>query len=98
MTNKRPEWVKWYKRVAWLNLRRSQLSRFPLCAFCEKEGVVKEAGVVDHIKPHKGNPVLFFDRYNLQSLCKRHHDSHKQRMEKSGEFGCNVDGTFDGWE
>ncbi len=40
-----------------------------------------EATVVDHIKPHRGDPSLFFGAANLQSLCKWHHDGDKQRMD-----------------
>ena len=51
------------------------------------------ATVVDHIKPHRGNELLFYDARNLQSLCKLHHDSTKQREEKRGvQIGCDVDG------
>lgn len=39
------------------------------------------ARVTDHIKPHKGNPVLFWDPNNLQSLCKPCHGSEKQLEE-----------------
>jgi 5-methylcytosine-specific restriction protein A len=40
--------------------------------------------VVDHIKPHKGDQRLFWDKSNLQTLCKTCHDSKKQAIEKSG--------------
>ncbi|WP_324730987.1 HNH endonuclease signature motif containing protein [Pseudomonas paeninsulae] len=63
--------------------------------------------IVDHKTPHKlkaaidsGDPVriteaqrLFWDRKNWQALCKRCHDSTKQRLEKSGEFGCDASGV-----
>ena len=42
---------------------------------------VTAADVVDHIKPHKGDVVLFYDPTNLQSLCKHHHDSAKAMLE-----------------
>ena len=37
--------------------------------------------VVDHIKSHRGNASLMYDADNLQTLCKRHHDSDKQKEE-----------------
>lgn len=37
--------------------------------------------VVDHIRPHRGDPVLFWDENNWQALCKFCHDSRKQRVE-----------------
>lgn len=52
-----------------------------------------QATVVDHIKPHRGDVELFRDSENLQSLCKHCHDSHKQRLERSGVLvGCDVEG------
>lgn len=38
--------------------------------------------VVDHITPHKGNLVLFWDEANLQALCKQCHNTEKQRQER----------------
>ena len=61
---------------------------------CEALGKTVPANVVDHVKPHKGNEVLFFNPLNLQSLCKSCHDSAKQTLEKSGVLiGCGTDGT-----
>ncbi|EHU01648.1 hypothetical protein CKS_0081 [Pantoea stewartii subsp. stewartii DC283] len=74
---------------------------------CEQQGRVSPASVVDHIEPHKlkdaiksGNrdaiakaQKLFWDTANWQPLCKQHHDSTKQRMEKSGTIiGCHANG------
>ena len=53
-----------------------------LCVMCLKRGKVTAATVVDHIVPHKGNDRLFWDRDNWQSLCKRCHDSDKQKEER----------------
>ncbi|MEM8866506.1 MAG: HNH endonuclease signature motif containing protein [Planctomycetota bacterium] len=41
---------------------------------CRKRGRTTAASVVDHIKRHEGCQVLFWDRKNWQSLCKRCHD------------------------
>lgn len=36
---------------------------------------------------------LFWDKTNWQALCKRCHDSYKQRLEKSGTVaGCDTSG------
>jgi len=60
---------------------------------CKSQGKITAANIVDHMKPHRGDPVLFFDFDNTQSLCKRCHDSHKQRAEKSGRVvGCDASG------
>jgi 5-methylcytosine-specific restriction enzyme A len=43
---------------------------------------------VDHITPHRGDPLLFFDFDNTQSLCDaypwRCHSAVKQSIEKRG--------------
>ncbi|EGL4350684.1 HNH endonuclease [Salmonella enterica] len=91
----------------WDRERRIFLRAHPLCAMCQEQGRVTAATVVDHIIPHKlkealssGNAEaiakaqkLFWNRKNWQGLCKPHHDSTKQRMEKSGRIiGCDTDG------
>lgn len=76
----------------WKKARATYLKSHPLCVMCDKCGYVKAAFIVDHIIPHKGNQELFWDKSNWQSLCKHCHDSVKQRIEKTGEYGCNVNG------
>lgn len=65
---------------------------------CEKDGVFEAATVVDHIIAHRGNQRLFWDKSNWQGLCKKHHNSTKQRMEKSGASGCDENGIPNGWD
>jgi 5-methylcytosine-specific restriction endonuclease McrA len=45
--------------------------------------MVVEAVIVDHIVPHRGDQGLFWDTSNWQSLCKKCHDSVKQKEENS---------------
>lgn len=90
-------WIKWYKSTAWKKIRLRQLKMEPLCRFCRKSGIITEADTVDHIMPHRGNMELFFSG-PFQSLCKSCHSSQKQRLEKSGEFGCDVNGIVEGWK
>lgn len=40
--------------------------------------------VADHIIPHRGSPEMFWDRGNLQCICKTCHDRDKQREERRG--------------
>lgn len=61
-------------------------------------GYATEATVIDHIVPHKGDPELFFDPDNLQSLCKSHHDSTKQREELGQIVGCDAMGNPPHWQ
>jgi 5-methylcytosine-specific restriction endonuclease McrA len=40
--------------------------------------------VCDHIVPHHGDPALFWDPGNVQTLCIPCHDGEKRRRERSG--------------
>lgn len=62
----------------WEALRAEFLRLHPTCAFC---GCGAE--VVDHIKRHHGDRALVMNWNNLQALCKRCHDSEKQRQERA---------------
>ena len=66
----------------WDKARAAHLREHPGCAMCEREGRYTSATVVDHIAPHRGDPNLFWNTTNWQSLCKPHHDSDKQRAER----------------
>ena len=66
---------RWRKYRVWF------LSLHPICNICKTE----LATVVDHIVPHKGDMVLFWDKDNHQALCKRCHDSKTARED--GGFG-----------
>lgn len=49
---------------------------------CAELGLaVPQATVVDHIRPHRGDQALFWDRTNWQALCAAHHSRDKQREE-----------------
>ena len=65
----------------WQQERLEHLRRYPLCVMCRDGGVTTLAIIVDHRIPHKGDIALFWDKNNWQSLCKPHHDSHKQKQE-----------------
>lgn len=66
----------------------------PLCVDCMAHGRVTQADLVDHIKPHKGDQELLWDRDNWQSLCKPCHDRHKQKQEI---HGYSTEVGSDGW-
>ncbi|MER3367017.1 HNH endonuclease signature motif containing protein [Providencia rettgeri] len=91
----------------WAKVRLNYLAKHPLCVMCQEQGRVTAATVVDHITPHRLKDALdsgsaeqiaeaqklFWDTNNYQSLCASHHNSTKQRMEKSGVVvGCSEDG------
>lgn len=72
-SNEAKAWHRLYNLPAWKQLRAEQLLKHPFCAECAKAGIRRRATEVDHKKPHKGNRTLFFDKDNLQSLCKKCH-------------------------
>lgn len=80
----------------WQRERLTFLAQHPLCVMCQADGRITLAKVVDHIIPHKGDPVLMWDsEHNWQSLCAEHHSSDKQRLEKSGKTRQTI--GLDGW-
>ncbi|OLO40306.1 HNH endonuclease [Alkalihalophilus pseudofirmus] len=69
----------------WRKSRKLFLSKYPLCKHCYDKGELIPANVVDHIQPHKGDKVLFWDVNNWQSLCKSCHDI--KTATEDGGFG-----------
>lgn len=53
----------------------------PVCLGCEAVGRVTATFVVDHVVPHKGDMVSFWDSDLWQPACKWHHDVIKQLLE-----------------
>lgn len=68
---------------AWQRYRLQFLAEHPLCKRCLRKGRSVPATDVDHIKPHRGNEVLFWDARNHQALCKSCH-SRKTATEDGG--------------
>ncbi len=70
----------------WATYRVWFLGRYPFCgdappsarepndSLCRAEGRVTLATVVDHIEPHRGDPVKFWDPDNHRAMCKTCHD------------------------
>ena len=87
------EYRAWYRSERWMRLRDEVLleARFICC----KTGTsligkppAANSPVVDHIKPHRGDPDLFWDKANLQAVCKSWHDSIKQAQEKADQIAA----------
>lgn len=66
----------------WRQARAGYLMAHPLCVYCKRDGRVTAASVVDHIKPHRGDMALFWNRTNWQSLCAQCHSSAKAKEER----------------
>ena len=79
-------WRKWYKTARWRALRIKVFTRDLFT--CQQVGCGRLEGntsllVCDHIKPHRGSELLFWDEGNLQTMCKPCHDTLKQQAEQA---------------
>ncbi|SDI40236.1 HNH endonuclease [Pseudomonas abietaniphila] len=70
----------------WQKAREGWLNAHPLCVYCQRDGRVTSATVVDHIVPHRGDMAIFWDRTKWMSLCASCHSSVKQREENADRF------------
>jgi 5-methylcytosine-specific restriction protein A len=77
-----------YTAAGWRSARAAFLSEHPLCSQCDASGRVTAATVVDHIKPHKGDLGLFWQRSNWQPLCGPCHS--RKTAGGDGGFGNAV--------
>lgn len=67
----------------WQRAAKRYLVEHPLCVHCLKDGITRAAELVDHIIPHRGDMILFWDESNWQPLCKVCHG--KKIIEEQGE-------------
>jgi 5-methylcytosine-specific restriction protein A len=75
-----------YASEEWRVLRRVVLREQPICRGCQ----LARSSHVDHIKAHKGDPRLFWDRTNLQGLCRACHSS--KTVKQDGGWGRKPSG------
>ncbi|MGQ3674267.1 HNH endonuclease [Xanthobacter sp. TB0139] len=78
-------WRRWYATARWSALREETFARDGYS--CQMQGCGRlitdpRQRVCDHIRPHRGDEALFWDRDNLQTLCKPCHDGRKQAAER----------------
>jgi 5-methylcytosine-specific restriction protein A len=69
----------------WRRARLDYLRRNPLCVECLKHGYVAAATIVDHIVPHRGDEVLFWDEENWAAMCAGCHS--RKTAKREGGFG-----------
>ncbi|MEX2642136.1 MAG: HNH endonuclease signature motif containing protein [Acetobacterales bacterium] len=74
---------------AWRKARAAFLWLNPLCSDCAARGETVPATEVDHVKPHRGDRLLFWDRRNWQPLCKPCHS--RKTAEENGWGGGRSD-------
>jgi 5-methylcytosine-specific restriction endonuclease McrA len=80
-------WRAWYGTKAWSDLKLRVHVRDNYT--CQRTGVIcggkypaPDSPVANHIKPHRGNPSLFWDENNIETVTKAEHDSAIQREEQ----------------
>jgi 5-methylcytosine-specific restriction enzyme A len=87
-----------YRTKRWQRLRAKVLRDADY--LCVQDGKRESCGVVatevDHITPHRGNPNLFWNRSNLQAMCRSCHSQKTARgvLCKGGgadEYGMPLD-------
>ncbi len=87
-------WRRWYKTARWQRLRWEVLRDAAFtCARC---GVIERRTdqlVADHVVRHRGDEALFWDRGNLQCLCKPCHDGAKQAAERAADRARRAGGA-----
>lgn len=73
----------------WDAASRSHRARDPLCRYCALVGEVKAADLTDHLYPHRGDRVLFWNRTYWVSSCNDCHNGFKQRVERRGRMALD---------
>jgi 5-methylcytosine-specific restriction enzyme A len=84
LDRQRPSAVRRGYGARWRRARAAYLARRPLCVPCKTAGRLRAATVVDHVVPHRGDPVLFWDEANWAALCKLCHDV---KTAREGRWG-----------
>lgn len=82
--SKAEAWRAWYGLARWKRLRADVLRRDLYTCQCGCGHVEPDTSqlVADHVEDHHGDPVMFWDPSNLQTLWKPHHDGWKQAQTR----------------
>lgn len=80
-------WRAWYSTKRWRELRLKVLERDGYV--CQRTGIIcagkspgPDSPVVNHKVPHRGDPGLFWDEANLETVTKQVHDTIIQAEEQ----------------
>lgn len=81
-------WRAWYKTARWRRLKDAVHLRDMY--ICQRTGILlsgrhpaPDSPVANHKRPHRGNPELFWDIDNIETVAKSVHDSEIQREEQA---------------
>lgn len=69
---------QWYQTPRWRQLRAlvlKEAGHVCQCEACAQTGRATAANTVDHIRPHRGDPALFWNRRNLQAMSAECHSA-----------------------
>ncbi len=75
---------------AWDKARAGYLRSHPLCAYCELDGVVTPATLVDHLYPHRTFEGVFWVKEWWVASCRACHDGPKQAAERAGRLAIDA--------
>lgn len=80
-------WRSWYDTAEWKRLRLRVFARDGyICQrtgeLCAGKHPAPNSPVANHKKPHRGNPALFWDEDNIETVTKEVHDSLIQQEEQ----------------
>jgi 5-methylcytosine-specific restriction enzyme A len=78
-------WRAWFKTARWAKLRLFVFKRDLFTCqeqTCGKIEAKTSLLVAHHKRPHRGNPLLFWDTENLTTVCKDCHDGPIQARER----------------
>lgn len=94
MTTGFSKYPELYGSTRWRKICSIHLGLNPLCDPCLLSGKETPATIVHHKIPHKGDPKLFWDTENLESVCASCHSGIK-RMEDLHGFSqaCDENGN-----
>ncbi len=67
----------------WQAARLEFLEEHPLCEDCLARGRYVRATDVDHVKAHRGDPKLMWDRSNWRALC---HSCHSKKTNREDRY------------
>jgi 5-methylcytosine-specific restriction protein A len=81
-------WRNWYKTPGWAKLRHQVFLRDRyLCqrsqVLCIGKHPAPNSPVANHKQPHRGDPALFWDIDNIETVSKAVHDTLIQKEEQS---------------
>ena len=76
----------------WQTAAATFKQRAPWCLGCQALGRLVATQVVDHVQPHRGDPVKFWDSAMWQPACQWCHNGIKRSLEQMflrGEIDCS---------